>query len=129
MDSSTDRGFTIVEMIVTVLVAAMMVGIFYQLFVSIVQAGAAARKDAAAHDVVSALIKRYPTTYSVSGDVNCVADTEVTTTNGTSSEIGAYTETLSATCPYTSSPSITKITGVVTYNNGASSVTQAAYVN
>lgn len=128
MESNT-KGFTIVEMIVTVLVAAMMVGIFYQLFVSIVQAGAAARKDAAAHDVAAALIKRYPTTYSVSNDTNCIADTEVTTANGTATEVGNYTETLSASCPYTSSPSITKLTAVVTYNNGALSVTQVAYVN
>lgn len=131
---NSEHGFTIVEMMTTVVVAALMIGIFYQLFLSIIQSGATARRDAAASTLGASLIKQYQTTASTGGGATCVANTTVFQDTGNATDVGDYRRTVSATCPYTSIPEITKITVVIEYGKVSGGiwplkVSQSAYVN
>lgn len=134
MNKKSD-GFTIVEMMVTLFVGSLLIAVFYQLFVSIVQYGSDSRYDSTASGIVSQTLRKYPTTYSVSNTTNCTAGStpiEILPSNeqsGTDTTIGSYTKSLRASCPYTASPTITLLQATVSYNNGTKSVSQAVYVN
>lgn len=131
------QGFTIVEMLVTLFVGVLLVGVFYQLFVSIVQYGNNSRRDATASTVVNQILKKYPSTTSVSTALGgsipaCPTTSEVLPgpdQSGTDLSLGSFTRSLTACSPYTASPSVTLLKATVIYNNGTSSIKQAIYVN
>jgi prepilin-type N-terminal cleavage/methylation domain-containing protein len=137
-----DPGFTIVELITTIVVGALLVLTFYQLFISVVQTSNTAKQDSAAHAMASSILKQYPSTAVVSGGGDtCVENNNISTVTDEDTPeddsvtgLGNYTYTVSAACPYSSTPSISLVTIVIQYgtqdgNNWSLNVTKSKYVN
>lgn len=133
-------GFTVVEMLVTVIVAAMFVAAFYQLFVILVQINAQARQTAQASDLAYSNMRRYPTATSTA--LACVDSTTVTNLIPASGsptaaidtdypELGSVTEQLTAQFPYgcSSNYNLIKLVSTVKYNSNMRTVSHATYVN
>jgi prepilin-type N-terminal cleavage/methylation domain-containing protein len=121
-------GFTIIEMLVTIVVSLVFVGFFYQLFVGVSTLSSEARRDAAANDVAMKILKKYPTTQSVTGTAACPSSTDTQSfTNQTDAYIKKYDYSIEFSCPYSSMTSITRVVVTVTY--GSYQARQVAYVN
>lgn len=142
--STHDRGFTIVEMMTTVVVAALLVNIFYQLFVTVVQSGKDVRRNSSVGLLASSILKKYPTTASAGGTGgNCVANANLANVDGTTNQsppfvdyigIGNYNYVVSVTCPYAAIPQISLITVTLNYgqyngSNWSLKLVQSQYVN
>ena len=136
-------GFTIVELLVTVITAAMFVAMFYQLYVVLVGINATARNTAQASDLAYSNLRLYPTV--VSTGLTCNAGTNVSTTvnliptsgsptavtNSNYPELGAVTEQLTAQFPYGCAAvyNVVKLVSTVTYGSTSYKVSYATYVN
>lgn len=130
--STKQSGFTIVELLTTVIVAAIFVGVFYQMFVVLVGVNANARNVAQASNLAYSNMRRYPT--AASTGLTCSASsTNLINTTGTDSdypELGPVTETVTASYPYGCAAvyDVIKLVSVVTYR-GTTKVSYATYVN
>lgn len=136
-------GFTIVELLVTVITAAMFVGMFYQLFVVLVNINATARNTAQASDLAYSNLRLYPT--AASTGLTCNTATNVSTTvnlipatgspvaavDSDYTELGSVTEQVTAQFPYGCSAvyNVVKLVSTVTYGTSAYKVSYATYVN
>ena len=123
-------GFTVVELLVTILVGAIFIGMFYQLYTTLVQLNANARRDASASDLAFSNLGRYTT--GASTGITCPGGSPTTPlmTTGTDSnysELGTITEKITISC--SGSGDTLLILSEVTYNNGANKATYATYVN
>lgn len=123
-------GFTVVELLVTILVASLFIGMFYQLYTAMVQLNATARRDAQANDLAFSNLRRYPTGSSTG--VTCPGGSPVVvleTTVGDSSypELGSVTEKITASC--SGSADTVLVLSEVLYSNSAAKATYATYVN
>ncbi|MBI3494460.1 prepilin-type N-terminal cleavage/methylation domain-containing protein [Candidatus Saccharibacteria bacterium] len=130
--STKQSGFTIIELLTTIIVAALFVGVFYQMFVILVGVNANARNVAQASNLAYSNMRRYPT--AASTGLTCSASsTNLLNTTGVDSdysELGSVTETVTASYPYGCSAvyDVIKLVSVVTYR-GATKVSYATYVN
>lgn len=126
------EGFTVVEMLVTVIVSAAFAFIFYQLFVSSTKLNDLARRDAIAGEIAYSNLKKYPTAASVGGSANCAspnASNTVTTTT-TYPDIGQVTETIVSSWPFAcTNPDIMKLESSVSYKGGVNKVSYVVYLN
>lgn len=133
-----ESGFTVAELLVTIIVAALFVGIFYQLYVVLVGVNANARNLAQASNVAYANMRRYPTAASVASvGITCASpggDGNLKNTTGqntTYPELGQITETVTASYPYgcTAIYDVIKLVSTVTYGASSYKVSYATYVN
>lgn len=136
-------GFTIVELLVTVITAAMFVGMFYQLFVVLVGINSTARNTAQASDLAYSNLRRYPdvastgltcnTSTNVSTTVNLIpaSGSPTATVNANYPELGAVIEQVTAQFPYGCSAvyNVVKLVSTVTYGTSSYKVSYATYVN
>lgn len=122
-------GFTIIELLATVVVAILFTSIIFQLFSVSSQSGVATRKNTIANDIALKLLSQYPTTQSITGSAACPA-TPINQSfiNQTASYIGKYDYTINFSCPYSSTPSITRIIVTLDYL-GNQQARQVTYVN
>ncbi len=60
--NKSQLGFTVVEMLVTILVAATFALMFYQLFIASTKLSDNARRDAVASQIAYSNLQKYPTT-------------------------------------------------------------------
>ena len=130
--STKQSGFTIVELLTTIIVAALFVGVFYQMFVILVGVNANARNVAQASSLAYSNMRRYPTAAST-GRTCSASSTNLLNTTGVDSdypELGSVTETVTASYPYGCSAvyDVIKLVSVVTYR-GTTKVSYATYVN
>jgi prepilin-type N-terminal cleavage/methylation domain-containing protein len=126
------QGFTVVEMLVTVIVAATFAFMFYQLFISSIMLSDAARRDAIAGEIAYSNLQKYPTSASVSGAANCALPdaSNTTTVNNVYPDIGAVTETTISSWPFAcTNPDIVKLESSVSYKGSTKKVTYAAYLD
>lgn len=125
-------GFTVVELLVTIIVTALFVGMFYQVYTILVQTNATARRDARAGDLAFSNLRRY-TSASSTGIGSCPGASPVTplqSLNVTKSdfpELGTVTEKVTASCQGSSGAVL--VVSELTYNNNNSRATYATYVN
>lgn len=123
-------GFTVVELLVTVLVGAIFISMFYQLYTTLIQLNANARRDASAGDLAFSNLGRYTTRASTG--VTCPGGSPTTpllrtSTNSNYSELGNITEKITISC--SGSGDTILILSEVTYKNGVNKATYATYVN
>lgn len=131
--NTRQSGFTVVELLVTVIVAALFVGIFYQMFVILVGINANARNTAQASNLSYSNMRRYPTATST-GLTCSTSSTNLLNTNSIDSdyqELGTVTETVTASFPYGCSAiyDVIKLVSTVTYGKNSFKVSYATYVN
>lgn len=133
-------GFTIVELLVTVIVAAMFAVMFYQLFVTLIQINSGARQATQVSDLAYSNMRRYPTVAST--NLACVNSTTITNlipasgspvsaTNSNYPELGSVTEQLTAQFPYGCSANynLIKLVSTVKYKGNTLTISHATYIN
>jgi prepilin-type N-terminal cleavage/methylation domain-containing protein len=130
--NSSQEGFTVIEMLVTVIVSAIFAFMFYQLFINSSKLNSVARRDALASEIAYSNLKKYPTAASVGGVANCASPDASTTTTATNiyPDIGQVSETIIISWPFAcTNPDIAKIESSVTYKGNSNKVSYVAYVN
>lgn len=118
-------GFTAVELLITLFVAAAFLIAGYQLFDVVIRDGGQARAESRAGNVAYDYLRRY----SPSATNPCSAQTPLTNSAITADGLTDPRITVALTCPESSTPTLTKIDVTITYNNPTQTVKYATYVN
>lgn len=120
----TRPGFTVVELLITLFVAAAFLVSGYQLYNVIIKDGGQTRGESRASNVAYDYLRRY----SASTVSPCAASTPVSNAPISVAGISNVTVTVAITCPYTSTTSISKVEVTVLYNTPQQTVEYATYV-
>jgi len=118
-------GFTAVELLITLFVAAAFLVSGYQLYNLIIKDGGQARAQARASNVAYDYMRRY----SSSATNPCLISTPVDNVGITVTGLSAVTITVAVTCPYTATTSLSRVDVTVLYNNPQQTVEYTTYVN
>jgi len=122
---SKQAGFTAVELLITLFVAAAFLVAGWQLYNVVIKDGGQTRAEAKAGNVAYDYLRRYtPTAISP-----CVASAPVSGASINVEGLTTVTVTVALTCPYTSMTSITKVAVTVLYNTPQQTVSYSTYVN
>jgi prepilin-type N-terminal cleavage/methylation domain-containing protein len=124
MKNNKKSGFSAVELLVTLFIAAMFLVAGYQLYSLVIGDGGKTRSHAKASNVVYDYLKRYESFVSNP----CIASTPVNNDNITVENLENVTMMVAITCPYPANTSISKVTATINYNDGEV-LTEANYVN
>ncbi len=116
-------GFTAVELLITLFVAAAFLVSGFQLYNLIIKDGGQTRADARASNVAYDYLRRYAT----SAANPCVAATPVNNTAIAVSGLSAVTVTVAITCPYAATTSISKVEVTVLYNSPQQTMKYSTY--
>ncbi len=141
--NTKQSGFTVVELLVTIITAAMFVAMFYQLYIVLVGINATARSTAQASDLAYSNLRLYPTVIStgktcdvltnVNSTVNLIpaSGSPVAAVDSNYQELGAVTQQVTAQFPYGCSAvyNVVKLVSTVTYGTSSFKVSYATYVN
>jgi type II secretory pathway pseudopilin PulG len=128
-------GFTTVELLVTLFVAAAFLMSGYQLYAMIIKNNGEASARAKAVNVAYQYLQQYKDKYKNDNAINCATNPTILTNPVTPAIDGLSNVTItpSFTCPYSSASdytkSISKLSITVTYNNPQQQITDATYVN
>lgn len=117
-------GFTAVELLITLFVAAAFLVAGYQLYSVIIKDSGQTRGEARASNVAYDYIRRYTS----SATNPCTTSTPVNNATITVAGISAVTVTVAITCPYTSQTSLSKVEATVLYNTPQQTVKYATFV-
>jgi len=130
MTKRLDQGFSAVELLITLFVAAAFIVAGYQLYNVVVKDGGQARADVRAANVAYDYLRRYEPVVTDP----CVAATPLNNSSIMVAGLSNVRITIGISCPYASTSglnntrSISKITATLQYNNGDSS-TFTTYVH
>jgi prepilin-type N-terminal cleavage/methylation domain-containing protein len=126
MRSAKQSGFSAVELLITLFIAAAFVATGYQLYSIVIQNGENAREKAKASNIAYDNLRRY----SPQATNPCTAVTpSPTPAIPSGSNLTAPTISVTITCPYGTSSGISKVTATVTYNNPQESIVHVLFVN
>lgn len=125
MRRTDQNGFTAIELLISLFVAAAFLVSGYQLFTAIIKDGGNARAKAKASNVAYDYMRRY----SVSTASPCVASNPENSTDVSVTGLSATSVSVAITCPYSSPSSLSKVEVTVTYNTPQQTVKYATYVN
>jgi Tfp pilus assembly protein PilE len=117
-------GFTAVELLVTLFVAAAFLIAGFQLYTLIIKDGGESRAQARAANVAYDYLQRYKPTASNP----CIASTPVNNQSITAANLSNVTVTVAITCPYGIASSVSKIAVNLNYNNPQQVISEATYV-
>lgn len=122
-----DKGFTAVELLVTIFVAALFLSAGYQLFSVILQGGSDGRSRANAVLIAANYVQQYED----SATSTCAASNPLSNSSLTIDGLTNPVVSVSISCPVASAPSLSKIQASVTYGDDVDriTVTKAVYVN
>lgn len=129
------QGFTVIEMLVTVVVAGIFAFMFYQLYVSSVRLNDTARRDAVAGEIAYSNLRKYPTAASVGGAANCALPNAtntftITTPLGTYPDIEPITQTIVSSWPFAcTNPDLVKLESNVSYRGGQKKASYVVYLD
>jgi prepilin-type N-terminal cleavage/methylation domain-containing protein len=125
MSNRKQEGFTAVELLVTLFVAAAFLIAGYQLFSLVIRDGGQARSESRAGNIAYDYLRRY--TASLTNP--CIAQTPLTDSPITITGLVDVRVSVAISCPIDTTPSLSKVTATVTYNNPVQTVSYATYVN
>jgi Tfp pilus assembly protein PilV len=118
-------GFTAVELLITLFVAAAFLIASYQLFNVVIKDGGNARAQSRAANVAYDYMRRY----STSATIPCSAQTPLTNSSTTADGLTNTKVTVALSCPAFSTTDITKVDVTVTYNTPTQTVKYSTFVN
>jgi prepilin-type N-terminal cleavage/methylation domain-containing protein len=121
---SKESGFTAVELLITLFVAAAFLVAGYQLYNVVLKDGGQTRAQSRASNVAYDYMRRY----SASATTPCTSSDPLSEAPITVAGLGSTTVTVALDCPYASVTTITKVTVTVLYNNPQQSVVYSTYV-
>lgn len=119
------QGFTAVELLITLFVAAAFLIAGYQLFDVIIKDGAETRAESEASNIAYDYLRRY----SDQAANPCAASTPITSQAVEGQGLTDATISISISCPQEDAPSLSKIEAVVVYNKPAQTVRYATFVD
>lgn len=121
-----DAGFSAVELLITLFVAAAFVGTGYQLYGVIINSGAAARIRASADNVAYDFLR----SDSSQATAPCTPQSPSPPTIPTSANLpSGAAAAVSITCPYGGSSMTSKVEVTITYGSPQQEVVHAVYVS
>lgn len=118
-------GFSAVELLVSLFVAAMFLSAGYQLYSIVIKNGGETR----AQSTASSIAYNYLQQYKLSTTAPCIPQALLTDQPITVSGLSDVTITVSISCPYTALPSISKISAVIKYGNPQTTITNSTYTS
>lgn len=124
LEHNQGSGFTVVELLITLFIAAAFLVSGYQLYSVIIKDGGEARLQSRAANVAYDYLQRYED----SATNPCTASTPLNNSSITVEGLSAVFITVKISCPYTATTSVTKVTATVTYGAGGDVVSNATYV-
>jgi len=121
---SESNGFTAVELLITLFIAAMFLASGFQLYSVVMKSGGETRVQANASNIMYEYLQRYKNTTS---DL-CTAQTPVTDQPVTVTGSASSTVTVVITCPYGITSPISKVAVSVKYGNPQQTVSEATFI-
>ena len=121
-----ESGFTAVELLITLFVAAAFLIASYQLFNLVIKDGGAIRAQSRAANVAYDYMRRYAASTPT---VPCTASTPLNTSPITVEGLSNVTITVTVTCPLAITNSLSKVESVITYNAPPQTVRYATFVS
>ena len=121
--STNNSGFTAVELLITLFVAAAFLVSGYQLYALIIKDGGQTRSDARAANVAYDYMRRY----SLSATNPCTTTTLLSNSPINVSSLSNVLVTVAITCPV-STTSVSKIEATVLYNTPQQTMEYSTYV-
>jgi prepilin-type N-terminal cleavage/methylation domain-containing protein len=118
-------GFTAVELLITLFIAAVFLASGYQLYSVIIKDGGETRAQTKASNTAYDYLRRY----STNATSPCTPQTPLTNSPLTVTGLSSVTITVVISCPYPSSTAVSKVQATVNYNNPQQVVTNAVYVS
>lgn len=118
-------GFTAVELLITLFVAAAFIIAGYQLFNVVIKDGGETRAESRAANIAYDYLRRY----SDSATNPCVPSSPITNQTVTVDELVNVRITVAITCPQPQTTSLSKVDATITYNTPSSTVHYATYVD
>ena len=116
-------GFTAVELLITLFIAAAFLTSGYQLYSLIIKDGGETRSQARASNIAYDYLQRYKS----NATSPCIAQTPLTDSSVVVADLSNVTVSVVVTCPYDSATSISKILVTVKYNVPQQIVSSATY--
>lgn len=123
MRGNRQSGFTAVELLITLFVAAAFLIAAYQLFNVVIRDGGLARGETRAGNVAYDYLRRYA---GVTTNP-CTASTPLSNYGINVSGLTNTAVTVAVTCPYSATTTMSKIEATITYNNPQETVTYSTY--
>lgn len=123
--STSQRGFTAVELLVTLFVAAAFLVGGYQLFNVVIKDGGETRSESRAANIAYDYLRRY----SDSATNPCVGSAPLNNAPINVAQLTDVTVTVTVTCPQTDAETLSKVEAAITYGKPASTVRYATYVD
>lgn len=130
-----ERGFTAVELLITLFIAAVFLFAGYQLYIQVIRDGRDADRTAQLSNIVYQKMREASAQVTAAYPSGCNAAAEATsnTTNESVSGIGTVTYTKTIKCPYGVSPVVDifliKITATYTADGAQKKVEHATYAS
>jgi Tfp pilus assembly protein PilX len=135
-------GFSAVELLITLIVGALFVISFYQIYILTTQGNAVARRDAIASEIAYSNLRRYTEKPSITCDTTPTSTTNLVTNPNAAGQVlstvtstssllpGTITETVLAFAPRGCDLEFPiKVESTVTYGDPLKKVVHATYVN
>ena len=118
-----NSGFTVVELLVTLFIAAAFLATGYQLYGAIIKDAGQTRAKARANNVAYDYLKRYES----NATSPCTSMSPLTDLPITVSGISASTISINISCPYAGAPNVSKVTATLKYNNPQKTASISSY--
>lgn len=112
---SVEDGFTAVELLITLFVAALFLFAGYQLFNVVLASGNTTRSQSTASTTANAYLQQY----ADSIPATCAASTPLSNSSITVTGLANPRVTVAITCPVAAAPKLSKISVTLTYGIGA----------
>ena len=125
---SKQLGFTAVELLITLFIAAAFLMSGYQLYNVVIKDGGEIRTRTNANNVAYQYLQQYKSDSNYI-KATCSATTQNPLTNAQLSNLSNVTLTVTISCPYPSTPSVSKVSVNIKYNNPQQEITNATYVS
>ena len=119
-----NSGFTAVELLITLFIAAAFLFTGYQLYTLVIKSGARTRSQTRASNIAYGYLQKYKSAVTNP----CITQTPINNQSITVANLSNVTITVAITCPYGTDSSISKIQVTLGYGTPQSTVTNATYV-
>ncbi len=123
-NSNKQSGFSTVELLITLFIAAAFLMSGYQLYSLIMKEGGEAKSQSRASNVAYDYLQRYKT----AATNPCTATTPVNSEYITVEGLADAIITVSITCPYSEVDSVSKVQATIQYGSPQKTLTNATYV-
>lgn len=124
-NTKSQQGFTAVELLITLFVAAAFIVAGYQLFNIVIKDGGDTRAESRASNIAYDYLRRY----SNSATNPCSVQSPVSSQAINVTDLVDVKVSIAITCPQADAPTLSKVESIITYGNPSFTVRYATYVD